>query len=405
MDSNSLDIKIKPLPYLRIFLITFLIINLIGIINFPFYKDILDNNELYFLVFIGFFGFIVGTYLIRLIKWRFSPPKGRLKSKLLKTVFLATNILSFFLIFYTHFINRGIIIMMGDARFTNYSITTLMIYVAIILTMIYFGNILLTNKKIKLRHLVFIAVQAISVLSLGYRSPLIILVVGCAIIFIIVRNDFQNKYKNIFSFKSIFLLLILVALMSSVSSYRVGTKYNVEKFFRNIDFQYLEKYPYLKPYMPTLAVFRYDQEVVKIIIDKTRESPYYGELAISNFLTLLPGEQLGVRNIVGGIINTHKQPDGKPWSITPTLQGALFIDGGFVGVLFGFFILGAVLEFLKKMAVNKKDSFSIVIYALFAINSLMIIHTGYLDVTFFILIAFIIFLKFLLTRIRFSIPQ
>lgn len=397
--------KIKPLPYLRIFLIVFVIINLIGIINFPFYKNVLLNNELYILVILASLAFLAGTFFIRLMKFKSTPPKGKLKQKLLKFIFLFTNAISFILIFYTNYINRGIIIMMGQARFTNYSITTLMVYIAIITTMLYFANILLMNKKIGSKHLIFIAVQCISVLSLGYRSPLIILVVGCAIIFIIVRNDFQNKYKNIFTFKKIFYFLILIALMSAISSYRVATKYNVEKFFINIDFQYLKDYPFLKPYMPTVAVFRFDQEVVKKIILKTKNKPYYGELAISNFLTLLPGEQLGARNIVGDLVNAHKQPDGKPWSITPTLQGALYMDAGLIGVLLGFFILGALLEFLKKMAVNKKDPFSIAIYALFAINSLMIIHTGYFDVTFFILIIFILILKILLTRIRFAVPQ
>lgn len=403
MTTEKLNIKIKPLPYLRIFLIVFIIINLIGIINFPFYKDKIDNNELYLLIVLGFTGFLIGTLYIRLLNFKISPSKGRLKVGLLKSAFLLSNAISFVLIAYTHYINRGIIILMGNARFTNYSVITLMVYIAIILTMIYMTNIMVSNKKIKLRHLIFIAFQSISVLSLGYRSPLIILVVGFAIIFIIVRNDYQNKYKNIFTFKKVFYFLTLIALMSAISSYRVASTYNIEKFFRNIDFEYLDDYPYLKPFMSTLAVFRYDQEVVKIIIRKTKNNPYYGELAISNFLTLLPGEQLGVRNIVGDVVNARKQPDGKPWSITPTLQGALFMDGGFLGVIIGFFLLGAVLEFLKKIAVIKKDPFSIVIYALLAINSLMIIHTGYFDVTFFILLIFIIILKILLTRISFKL--
>ena len=85
----------KPLPYLRIFLIVFVIINLIGIINFPFYNEVLDNNELYLLVIIGFFGFLGGTLLIRILKLKITPPKGRLKYGLLKVIFLLTNAFSF----------------------------------------------------------------------------------------------------------------------------------------------------------------------------------------------------------------------------------------------------------------------------------------------------------------------
>lgn len=398
---NSVNIKIKPLPYLRIFLIVFVIINLIGIINFPFYEDQLENNELYLLVAIGFFGFIFGTLFIRILKFKISPSKGKLKHKLFRSFFFGINIVSFLLIIYTNYINRGIIILIGDARFTNYAYTTLIIYIAIVTTLLYFAHLLLENKKIGAKHIFFIAIQSISVLSLGYRSPLIILVVGCVLIFIIVRNDFQKRYKNIFTFKKVFYFLLLIALLSAISSYRVASKYSIERFFRNIDFNYMKHHPYLMPYMSTLAVFRYDQEVVKKIILKTKHHPYYGELALSNFLTVLPGQQLGARNIVGEIIKAQKQPDGKPWSITPTLQGALFIDGGLFGVLIGFFILGAVIEYLKKLMYNKKDPFSIVIYVLFAVNSLMIIHTGYFDTTFFILLIVIVFLKIFFTRIRF----
>ncbi len=175
---------------------------------------------------------------------------------------------------------------MGQARFTNYSITTLAVYISILTTKVYFASVMLRNQKIGAKHLIFIALKSLSVLSLGYRSPLIILVVGCAVIFIIVRNDFQNKYKNIFTGKKIFYFLILIALMSAISSYRVASVYNLERFFSNINFQYFNDYPYLKPYMSTIAVFRFDQEVIKKIILETKYRPFYGELAVSNFLTL-----------------------------------------------------------------------------------------------------------------------
>lgn len=398
-ESKISDVHVKPLPYLRIFLLVFLAFNLIGIVNFPFYREKIENAELYLLVFLGIFGFVAGTFFIRSIRFKFAPPKGRLKRPLFNLMFVSTNLISFLLISYTHVINGGIIIMMGNARFTNYSITTLMVYVAIITTMLSFADHLLRNKKANVYFLSFILFQALTVLSLGYRSPLIILVVGSAILFIVVRNDYQNRFKNIFGFKNVVFFLLLVALMSAISSYRVSTTYNLQGFFRNIDFDYLEKHPYLKPYMSTFAVFRYDQEVVKKIILKTEDYPYYGKLAMSNFLTLLPGEQLGARNMVGELIDAHRQPDGKPWSITPTLQGALFMDFGYVGVVFGFILLAAVLEFLKMISRAKKDPFLLVIYALFAINSLMLVHTGYFDVTFFILLAFILIVRFILTRI------
>lgn len=398
-------INIKALPYLRLFLVAFLFVNLVGIINFPFYKEKMDNGVLYLLVLLGLIGFTSGTILTRIIKIKFSPTKGTFKPHILKFIFWTSNIFSFVLILATHAMNGGIIILMGAARFKTISYTNIFIYLGIITTLLFFSSELLANKRVKLWHIAFIAIQSLSVLSLGYRSPLIILAGGCALIFLIVRNDFQNRFKNVFSFRNVIIGISLLALMSYISSYRVSQQYDVRRFFKNVDFNYLDDHRYLMPFMPTLAVFRYDQEVVKKLVEKTEDDHYYGYLAIANFLTVLPGEQLGVRNIIGGIVDARKLPDGKPWSITPTLQGALFVDWGFSGVFFGFFVLGGIIEYLKKRMKSKKTPFSIALYVLVTINALMLIHTGYLDVVFFILLGVIFLLDIAVMRIKYTVPK
>lgn len=398
-------IDIKALPYLRLFLVAFLFVNLVSIINFPFYKEEIDNGVLYLLMFLGFIGFIVGTLLIRTIKIKFSPPKGTFKPHILKFLFWISNIFSFVLILVTHALNGGIIMFMGAARFKTIAYTNIFLYIGIITTLLFFSSELLANKRVKFWHVAFIAIQSLTVLSLGYRSPLIILAGGCALIFVIVRNDYQNRYKQLFTFRNLLIVLVGLVAMSYISSYRVSQQYDVRKFFRNMDLNYLDDHRYLMPLMPTLAVFRYDQEVVKVLVDKTKNNHFYGYLAVSNFITVLPGEQLGVRNIIGELVEARKLPDGKPWSITPTLQGALFVDGSYFGVLLGFFLLGATIEYLKKLMKSKKTSFSIVVYVLITINSLMLIHTGYLDVVFFILLAVIFFLNFGIMRIKYTVPK
>jgi oligosaccharide repeat unit polymerase len=236
---------------------------------------------------------------------------------------------------------------------------------------------------------------------MGYRSPLIILACGSLIVFIVVRNDFQNKYKQVFTIRNILIFLGIIILMSSISSYRVSQKYETRKFFRNIDMDYVDEHTFIKPFMPTLAVFRYDQEMIIKLIEKTKYAPLKGKLAVSNFITILPGEQLGARNIIGELVGARKQADGKPWSITPTLQGALFVDGGYLAVFIGFFLLAACIEYTKKLMFSRKDPFSVVLYTLFAINSLMLIHTGYFDFIFFFLIVAMILLRFFVMRIKF----
>src|SRR5690606_22821562 len=199
----------------------------------------------------------------------------------------------------------GIILLMGTQRFSGSTIITLFVYVGIIATCLYFSHLLLNNEKIKKRYIIFFLIQSIAALSMGYRGPLVVLVGSCFMIFFIVRNDHYNKYKNVFSIRNGIIFLAGIILMSTISTFRVAQQYNVRKFFRNINMDYINKNPYLKPYISTLSVFRYDQEVVTTLIEKTENKHLYGELATANLLTVLPGMQLGARNKIGEIIGAR----------------------------------------------------------------------------------------------------
>ena len=397
------NIHLKPFPYLSVFLFLFLLLNLVGIFNFPFFTKNIAVLPLLNLVFIGFVGFLAGTFIIRIIKIRFSPLKGIYKPGALKTIFFISFFGSLALVLWAQIKSGGIILFMGNQRFSGSTLITLFVYVGIIATCLYFAHILLNNQKIKKRHVFLFLVQAFAGLSMGYRGPLVVLVGSCFLIFVIIRNDYYNKYKNVFSIRNTIIFLAGIILMSAISTFRVSQQYNVRKFFRNVNMDYVNKHPYLKPYVSTLSVFRYDQEVVTTLIDKTENNHLYGELAIANILTILPGMQLGARNKIGEIIEARKFPDGRPWSITPTLQGALFVDGGRVFVFFGFFLLAALIEYLKKMMLFKSDPFSIVLYVIVAVNSLMLIHSGYFDVLVYMLILIILFIKFLVMRIKYTV--
>lgn len=396
-------IGIRSLPYLRIFLSIYLFINLIGIFNYPFFRNKLDYGPLLFLVLIGFVGFTLGTFSIRKIRINFSPPKGIYKPKVLFTVFISVYLLSLMLISFTHLKNGGIILFMGSQRFTTYTIVTLISYFSILVSLLYLSHLLITNEKVPNIFFVLLSIQALSGLSMGYRGPLVVLFSSVFFIFTIVQNENYKKFKKIFSFKNALLFAGALMLMSYIASFRVSQEYDTVSFFKNIDNAYIEKHGFLKPYVSTLSVFRYNQEVVTTLVKKTKNNHLYGELAVSNVLTLLPGTQLGARNKIGEIIGARKFPDGRPWSITPTLQGALFVDGGVVFVFIGFFILAALLEYLKKMMVNKKDPFSVVLYVFLAINSLMLIHSGYFDVSVFLLIIALLLIKFVVMRINYKI--
>ncbi|MGG5485944.1 O-antigen polymerase [Gaetbulibacter sp. PBL-D1] len=397
------NVLIKPLPYLRIFLFIFFVVNLVGIINFPFYAFALDNGKLFLVFLLGFLGFVFGVMLIREVKFKFNyNTKGVFKPQIIYILFITINLFSFLLISLTHYLNGGILILSATKRFGTFAITNVIVYSGIIASLIFFAEKLLKNNRFKLKYIGFILLQSLFIISLGYRSPLIILNGGIAILFFTIRNDFQNRYKNIFTKKNLLVFLIIILAMSYISSFRVGLKYNLSRYYKNMNVEYFNDKPILKQFVPTLALFRFDQQMVKVIIDKTEKEPYYLGLAMANFKTLLPGSQLGVRNIVGEIVGARKMPNGKPWSITPTLQGALFIDGGYFLVFLGFFLIGSIIEYVKKLMKKRKDPFILTLYSLLTINTLMCIHTGYFDLTFYIMLIIISVFKFLTFRIKYN---
>src|SRR5690606_1392693 len=288
--------------YLTIFVLLFLTLNFLGIFNFPFYTKNIDIAPLLNLVFIGLGGFVSGTFLLRILKINFRPLKGTYKPYVLRTIFFLAFFTSLILVLWANFKSGGIILFMGTQRFSSSTVITLFVYIGIIASCLYFTHLLLSNEKIKKRYILLFIIQLIAALSMGYRGPLVVLVGSCFMIFFIIRNDHYNKYKNVYNIRYGLIFLAGIILISTISTFRVVQQYNVRKFFRNMNMDYINKHPYLKPYISTLSVFRYDQEVVTTLIEETENKHLYGELATANLLTVLPGMQLGARNKIGEII-------------------------------------------------------------------------------------------------------
>lgn len=404
MQNKLNKFKISPFPTVRLFLIFYLFLNLVGVFNLPIYSREIDVQNVLKVFFLGILGFSMGVLILRGINVKFKKIEpNQLKSNNLKFFFLVINLFTFLLVAYTNVRNGGIIILSEDSRFTTFAITNLFVFTSIVITIAYYANRLLQNNKIGFFDILFLLFQSFLFLSLGYRSPLISLLGGLFVVFYTIRNDYQNKLKKIFSWKVILGALVFLILMSSIASFRVSRKYDVDKFYKNINIEVLKENTLLKPFIPTLALFRHDQEVIDKLIEKRSGKPMYMGLALSNVLTLLPGEQLGARNIIGDIIQARKNPEGKPWSITPTLQGAFFVDGGYLFVFIGFFFTAIVLELLRKLILKQQNPFVLTFYGLMVVAALKCIHTGYVDAPFFIILILLFILKFLVYNVNYSV--
>jgi len=397
-------VDIRPFPLVRIFIIIYLGLNLIGIINFPIYNDRISSNGVIYVFLLGLFGFVLGSILARGFNMGIKEkPIRRDKSKIINTAFILSNVVTLGFIIYTNVKSGQIILFSKGSRFEIFAFTNILIYVTIILTMVYYAERLLRNNKMRIFDILFLVFQAILFLSLGFRSPVISILGGMYIVFYSIKNEHQNKLKKIFSWKILLVVLVFISLMSSIAVLRVSQKYDVNKYFKNIDKSVLKNNPYLKPFIPTLALFRYDQEVVGKLIRKTQGDPMYMRLAFSNVITILPGPQEGARNIIGRLTDAPKKFDGKYWSITPTLQGAFFVDGGYFLVFFGFFLTAITMEYIRKLIIKKRNPFIFALYGLTVVALLKCIHTGYEDVSFFILIGILLVLKFLIYNINYRI--
>ncbi|WP_127846050.1 oligosaccharide repeat unit polymerase [Psychroflexus aestuariivivens] len=403
MSYEKSKISISPFPIVRSFIAVFLFINLVGIIDLPLYNNKLENVKVIYLFLIALVSFALPAFFFRIIKFKISERDIKFdKHKLVRILFYAINLITVFSIIYTNVRNGQIIIFSEDDRFGPTVITNLFVYMSIVITLTYYSCILLENKKLKAKYFVFLAFQSILFLSLGFRSPLISLLGGFFVIFYTIRNDYQNNLKRVFSFKILVSALLLLALMSSIASFRVSRKYDLGRYYKNIDDKYLEENTYLEPFVPTLSLFRYDQQIVSTLIEEKEGDPMYLGLAFANIKTLLPGTQWAARNIIGDITGARSRPDGVPWSITPTLQGALFVDGGYVFVAIGFFMAALLMEILRKYVRKRKNPFTVALYGIVGVSLLKCIHTGYIDVPFLIIIASLFFLKFIVYNINYK---
>jgi uncharacterized membrane protein len=117
----------------------------------------------------------------------------------------------------------------------------------------------------------------------------------------------------------------------------------------------------------------------------------YGGLFISNYETFLPGKHLGARNIIGGLTGA-RWVAGRPMSITPTLQGALYVDFGYIGVFVGFCLIAFGISYLWKKA-QQWGALGKFSFCYLLTLSIMAVHNGYWDVGFVFFLFFLCIIR------------
>lgn len=137
--------------------------------------------------------------------------------------------------------------------------------------------------------------------------------------------------------------------------------------------------------------------VLSKIIEYTEEEGYLGgEIHKGIFSTVLPGEQISPRMQVTEVVNSLSVEEGKyitrpGRTTTPTFIGQLYLDGGYILVIVGFLLYGALVSMLyNKVKQAGAKSFHTIAYAFVLTLFTVSIHTGLLDLIFILMLGFVI---------------
>lgn len=371
----------KRLNPLLIFVGAFVIYNLLGLINFPWNISNYYDKSNPWAMFSTALSALFLSYIIFSFKRKQRLPENtvqgspELLGRILFLVFfgcLALSILS----------NNGIPLFLGEARFSNSAIIFNLAQMYGLWVLLNTINQIENGVSVKKLP---IAIYIIGVTAFGYRTP--------ALVFGLVISTYVLLYRTQAT-RAIKVGIICGALFITVSAlfsgYRVSQDYDVQTFFKNIDFQYISEHPYVAPLAPALAMFDYTQSTVSNIASNLK-SHKMGGLFLSNYETFLPGQHWGARNIVGDIVGA-RWVSGRPMSITPTLQGALYIDFGYFGIFLGALFTGSMIAILHRISLTGTSRMRFIFSYIFSI-CIISIHNGYWDAAFVFFLAFLLLIK------------
>lgn len=340
-----------------------------------------DKSLCWDLFLIGLAGLAGGAWLGRRmlrVRRRAAPARGR-TSKQLSMLFLLTfcGCIGFAVI-----ANHGIPLLQGEDRFGNSAlISNLAPFYGFWVLVRLISDAEHGRRPSLLPPLVYVT----GVLILGYRSPVLAFVLTYTCYLAIFR---LSRRRAVWCGLAVGVALVVFA--ASLALFRVTQNYDAARFFANVDVAFIADHPYLLPVIPALSMFDFSQSTIAALGSVLHE-PMYGGLFLSNFETFLPGKHWGARNIIGDLTGA-RWIAGRPMSITPTLQGALFVDFGQAGVFAGFFLLAIAIR-MCHAAATSGGALARFCFCFFFAMTLMAIHAGYWDVSFVFVGIFVLTIK------------
>lgn len=231
-----------------------------------------------------------------------------------------------------------------------------------------FKNKKITRSQVRFRFILLLAFGAIILLTLGYRTPII------AVLLMIIIIGYYGKILSVWE-------VIIGALIGVCGIIGIG-------YFRSLNELIITSNTSPIYSLQTRADF-----TLHVLNLLNQISGNFGILHGGMISGAIPGSPLGPRMIVGKLIAWRTEV-----TVTPTLLGQMLIDFGKVGVAIEMLLLGFILGTGYKIIKITKNSFYIVLYSLLLTYTILGVETGILDiqVLFYFFIAIFIYLAVIL---------
>lgn len=317
------------------------------------------SNSLVLTVIVAFIAFAIGALIIPrfLLTKNFKKPVIEFKSRDIYSIGFCLILVAIVFFFISVASVGGIPILQPSIRYLLIPAFTMPVFLIIpgvcILAGVYInyyqtGKI--TRSQARFRLLLLTAISCGFLLALGYRTPLL------AVLLIMIIIGYYGKIISMWEvvIGVIFGVLAIIGIgyFRSVEEYTVTTATNPFYTLQSrADF--------------TLHVLDH----LNFLGGLTGAT--HGEMIAGS----IPGSDLGPRMMVGKLIAWRTEV-----TVTPTLLGQMVADFGLIGVAIGMGLLGAVLGIGFKIMRQTKNYFYIALYSLILSYAILGVETGILDI-------------------------
>lgn len=320
---------------------------------------------------IAFIAFFIGSTILPryFLNKEFKKPAIEFKSKDLYSIGFCLVLISILFFFVSVASVGGIPILKTSLRYQLKPLFTMPVFLIIpgvcILASVYlkeFQENKITRSQARFRFLILIGISCVFLLALGYRTPLL----AVLLIMIII-----GYYGNILAVWEV----VVGALIGVCAIIGIG-------YFRSV-----EEYTVTSATNPFYTLESRADFTLNVLNLLDFIGGNFGVTHGKLLASSIPGSDLGPRMMIGKLIAWRTEV-----TVTPTLIGQMVIDFGKIGVAVEMCGLGFILGIGYKIMKKTNDFAYIGLYSLLLTYSILGVETGILDIQVLVYFAVAIFI-------------